>query len=224
MVIDATECILTQIPTTLEYTVRNVNRSIGARLSGEIARAHGAAGLPAGCLTLKLKGSAGQSFGVWNHKGLQLLLEGDANDYVGKGMAGGRIAIQPPQGSGFVAHDAVIIGNTCLYGATGGELYAAGMAGERFAVRNSGASAVVEGAGDHCCEYMTGGCVLVLGDTGLNFGAGMTGGFAMVYDAQRRVHASLQQRVDRHPPHQYRADRGVPPFPQAAHRDSRTAY
>ncbi|HUW27733.1 MAG TPA: glutamate synthase large subunit [Sulfuriferula sp.] len=199
MVRDATECILTQTPTTLEYVVRNVNRSIGARLSGEIARAHGAAGLPEGCLTLKLKGSAGQSFGVWNHRGLQLLLEGDANDYVGKGMAGGRIAIQPPHGSGFVAHDAVIIGNTCLYGATGGELYAAGMAGERFAVRNSGANAVVEGAGDHCCEYMTGGCVLVLGDTGLNFGAGMTGGFAMVYDASDEfMHRYNNELIDIH--------------------------
>ncbi|BBP05855.1 glutamate synthase large subunit [Sulfuriferula plumbiphila] len=199
MVKDATACILTRTPTTLEYAVRNVNRSIGARLSGEIARAHGAAGLPEGCLTLKLKGSAGQSFGVWNHRGLQLLLEGDANDYVGKGMAGGRIAIQPPHGSGFVAHDAVIIGNTCLYGATGGELYAAGMAGERFAVRNSGANAVVEGVGDHCCEYMTGGCVLVLGDTGLNFGAGMTGGFALVYDASDGfMHRYNNELIDIH--------------------------
>jgi len=184
MVKDAMHCIQTKTPTTLEYTVRNVNRSIGARLSGEIARAHGAEGLPTGCLTIKLRGSAGQSFGVWNHNGLDLLLEGDANDYVGKGMSGGIIAIQPPKQSGFVAHEAVIIGNTCLYGATGGELFAAGLAGERFAVRNSGAYAVIEGAGDHCCEYMTGGCVVVLGETGINFGAGMTGGFALVYDAK----------------------------------------
>ena len=184
MVKDADHCIRTKTPTTLEYPIRNVNRSIGARLSGEIARTHGALGLPAGCLTLKLRGSAGQSFGVWNHNGLQLLLEGDANDYVGKGMSGGLIAIQPPLKSGFVAHEAVIIGNTCLYGATGGDLYAAGLAGERFAVRNSGAYAVVEGVGDHCCEYMTGGCVVVLGETGINFGAGMTGGFALVYDAK----------------------------------------
>ncbi len=183
MVKDATECIQTQTPLTLDYWVRNVNRSIGARLSGEIARAHGARGLPAGCLTIRMRGSAGQSLGVWNHNGLQLLLEGDANDYVGKGMSGGLIAIRPPQESGFATHEAVIIGNTCLYGATGGELFAAGQAGERFAVRNSGAYAVVEGVGDHCCEYMTGGCIVVLGDTGINFGAGMTGGFALVYDA-----------------------------------------
>jgi glutamate synthase (NADPH/NADH) large chain len=199
MVKDAAECIRNQTPTTLEYRVRNVNRSLGARLSGEIARAHGAAGLPDNCLTLKLRGSAGQSFGVWNARGLNLLLEGDANDYVGKGMAGGRIAIQPPAGSGFVAHEAVIIGNTCLYGATSGELYAAGLAGERFAVRNSGANAVVEGAGDHCCEYMTGGCVVVLGETGLNFGAGMTGGFALVYDAHDQfVHRYNNELIDMH--------------------------
>ncbi len=199
MVKDAAECIRNQTPTTLEYRVRNVNRSLGARLSGEIARAHGAAGLPDNCLTLKLRGSAGQSFGVWNARGLNLLLEGDANDYVGKGMAGGRIAIQPPAGSGFVAHQAVIIGNTCLYGATSGELYAAGLAGERFAVRNSGANAVVEGAGDHCCEYMTGGCVVVLGETGLNFGAGMTGGFALVYDAHDQfVHRYNNELIDMH--------------------------
>jgi glutamate synthase (NADPH/NADH) large chain len=184
MVVDAIECIRTKTPTTLHYDVHNVNRSIGARLAGEIAREHGAVGLPDGCLTLKLQGSAGQSFGVWNNNGLNLLLEGDANDYVGKGMSGGLIAIQPSPKAGFVAHDAVIIGNTCLYGATGGELYAAGTAGERFAVRNSGSYAVIEGAGDHCCEYMTGGCVTVLGETGINFGAGMTGGFALIYDAK----------------------------------------
>jgi glutamate synthase (NADPH/NADH) large chain len=129
-----------------------------------------------------MAGSAGQSFGVWNAKGLTLELEGDANDYVGKGMAGGRVVIYPPKSSSFVAHEAAIIGNTCLYGATGGKLNVAGMAGERFGVRNSGCVAVVEGAGDHCCEYMTGGAIVVLGNTGLNFGAGMTGGFAMVYD------------------------------------------
>ncbi len=182
MVRDARHAIDTATPLTLDYTVRNVNRSIGARLSGEIARVHGAKGLPAGCLTIRLQGSAGQSFGVWNHAGLDLLLTGDANDYVGKGMSGGTIAIRPPAGVGYASHEAVIIGNTCLYGATGGELFAAGQAGERFAVRNSGAYAVIEGAGDHCCEYMTGGCVVVLGDTGINFGAGMTGGFALVYD------------------------------------------
>ena len=182
MVADAIGAIKARQPLTLSYAVHNTNRSIGARLSGEIALAHGADGLPDNCLTLNLTGSAGQSFGVWNHKGLTLKLAGDANDYVGKGMAGGRIIIHPPKGSAFLAHETTIIGNTCLYGATGGKLNAAGIAGERFAVRNSGAVAVVEGAGDHCCEYMTGGIVLVLGDTGLNFGAGMTGGFALVYD------------------------------------------
>ncbi len=182
MVADALDAIKAKTPLRLKYLARNVNRSIGARLSGEIARAHGAAGLPDGCLHIQLRGSAGQSFGVWNAPGLTLELEGDANDYVGKGMAGGRIIIYPPKGSSFNATQTSIIGNTCLYGATGGRLNAAGMAGERFGVRNSGCLAVVEGAGDHCCEYMTGGCVLVLGNTGLNFGAGMTGGFSMVYD------------------------------------------
>ncbi|TCJ17140.1 glutamate synthase large subunit [Parasulfuritortus cantonensis] len=182
MVKDAIDGIKSKTPQRLEYAVRNVNRSIGARLSGEIARAHGADGLPDDCLHIKLTGSAGQSFGVWNHKGLTLEIEGDANDYVGKGMAGGRLVIYPPKGSAFESHKTTALGNTCLYGATGGELYAAGIAGERFGVRNSGALAVVEGVGDHCCEYMTGGCIIVLGDTGLNFGAGMTGGFAMVYD------------------------------------------
>ncbi|MBZ0092377.1 MAG: glutamate synthase large subunit, partial [Sulfuricellaceae bacterium] len=192
MVEDALEAIKAKQPLELSYEVHNTNRSIGARLSGEIARAHGAGGLPDNCLTLNLSGSAGQSFGVWNHKGLTLKLAGDANDYVGKGMAGGRIVIHPAQNSGFVAHRTTIIGNTCLYGATGGQLNAAGLAGERFAVRNSGAIAVVEGAGDHCCEYMTGGIVIILGDTGLNFGAGMTGGFAMVYDE----HGQFQNRYN----------------------------
>ncbi|MEJ5210360.1 MAG: glutamate synthase large subunit [Burkholderiales bacterium] len=182
MVADAREAIRDKKPIRLFYPIHNTNRSIGARLSGEIARIHGAEGLPEDCIHIKLVGSAGQSFGVWNHKGLTLELEGDANDYVGKGMAGGRIIIYPPRASTFPAHEAAIIGNTCLYGATGGRLNAAGVAGERFAVRNSGAVAVVEGAGDHCCEYMTGGCVVVLGKVGLNFGAGMTGGFALVYD------------------------------------------
>jgi len=182
MVADALDGIRAKRPQKLEYRVRNVNRSIGARLSGEIAKAHGAEGLPDDCLHIKLTGSAGQSFGVWNHKGLSMEIEGDANDYVGKGMSGGRLIVYPPSISSFIAHQASIIGNTCLYGATGGELYAAGMAGERFGVRNSGALAVVEGVGEHCGEYMTGGCIVVLGNTGLNFGAGMTGGFALVFD------------------------------------------
>ena len=167
------------------YAVNNFNRSIGARISGEIARRWGNTGMSAAPLIVSLKGSAGQSFGVWNVGGLHLDLEGEANDYVGKGMAGGKIVLRPYAHPNFVARNTVIMGNTCLYGATGGELYAAGRAGERFAVRNSGALAVVEGTGDHCCEYMTGGVVCVLGTTGVNFGAGFTGGFAYVLDMER---------------------------------------
>jgi glutamate synthase (NADPH/NADH) large chain len=167
------------------YAINNFNRSIGARISGEIARRWGNAGMSAAPLEVDLKGSAGQSFGVWNVGGLHLHLEGEANDYVGKGMAGGRIILRPYAHPNFAARDTIIMGNTCLYGATGGELYAAGRAGERFAVRNSGALAVVEGTGDHCCEYMTGGVVCVLGTTGVNFGAGFTGGFAYVLDMER---------------------------------------
>ncbi len=166
-------------------SIRNTDRSIGARLSGRIARVHGDTGMADRPITLRLRGSAGQSFGAFNAGGLQLHLEGEANDYVGKGMAGGRIVLRPARGSRFASQDAPILGNTCLYGATGGELFAAGRAGERFAVRNSGATAVIEGAGDHCCEYMTGGAVVVLGRTGLNFGAGFTGGLAYVLDIER---------------------------------------
>ncbi len=169
----------------LRYVIRNTDRSIGARLSGRIARAHGNHGMHDAPIALHFEGSAGQSFGAFLAGGLQLELEGEANDYVGKGMADGRIVIRPPRNARYVAHESTILGNTCLYGATGGELYAAGRAGERFAVRNSGALAVVEGAGDHCCEYMTGGVVAVLGRTGLNFGAGFTGGMAYVLDRDR---------------------------------------
>jgi glutamate synthase (NADPH/NADH) large chain len=168
------------------FHLTNCDRSIGARLSGEIARRHGNTGMEDSPVNLRLTGTAGQSFGVWNAGGLHLYLEGDCNDYVGKGMAGGKLVVYPPRASEFRSRDAVILGNTCLYGATGGKLFAAGVAGERFGVRNSGAHAVVEGAGDHCCEYMTGGCITVLGDTGVNFGAGMTGGFAYVLDLERR--------------------------------------
>ncbi|QXH47042.1 glutamate synthase large subunit [Pseudomonas xanthosomatis] len=160
----------------------NCDRSIGARISGEIAKLYGNQGMAAKPITFRFKGTAGQSFGVWNAGGLNLHLEGDANDYVGKGMTGGKVTIVPPAGSPFETQHSAIVGNTCLYGATGGRLFAAGTAGERFAVRNSGAHAVVEGTGDHCCEYMTGGFVCVLGKTGYNFGSGMTGGFAYVLD------------------------------------------
>ncbi|GAB3285017.1 glutamate synthase large subunit [Parahaliea aestuarii] len=167
------------------FKVTNCDRSIGARLSGEIARRYGNTDMEANPLVLRLTGTAGQSFGVWNAGGLHMYLEGDSNDYVGKGMAGGKLVVYPPKGVQFKSRESVIIGNTCLYGATGGKLFAAGIAGERFAVRNSGAHAVVEGAGDHCCEYMTGGNITVLGSTGVNFGAGMTGGFAYVLDLDR---------------------------------------
>ncbi len=167
------------------FEVRNSDRSIGARLAGEIARLHGNEGMRDEPLDIRLLGTAGQSFGAWNVAGLNLNLVGDANDYVGKGMSGGRITIRPPENVGYVARETAIVGNTCLYGATGGQLFAAGRAGERFAVRNSGATAVIEGAGDHCCEYMTDGVVVVLGRTGVNFGAGMTGGFAYVLDIDR---------------------------------------
>ena len=167
------------------FSVTNCDRSIGARISGEIAKRFGNKGMEESPITLKLSGTAGQSFGVWNAGGLHMYLAGDCNDYVGKGMAGGKLVVYPPEGSQFESKSASIIGNTCLYGATGGRLFASGCAGERFAVRNSGAHAVIEGAGDHCCEYMTGGCVTVLGETGLNFGAGMTGGMAFVLDETR---------------------------------------
>jgi glutamate synthase (NADPH) large chain len=164
------------------YEIRNTQRSIGARVSGEIASRHGNYGMSDTPVTVHLTGTAGQSFGVWNAGGLHMHLEGDANDYVGKGMAAGKLVIRPPRESTFRSQETTIIGNTCLYGATGGKLFAAGLAGERFGVRNSGAIAVVEGVGDHGCEYMTGGVMVVLGPTGVNFGAGMTGGFAFVLD------------------------------------------
>ena len=185
MVAEAMNCIEERRGATFHHEVRNHDRSIGARLSGEIARRWGNYGMDESPLVLRLRGSAGQSFGAWNVGGLHMYLEGDANDYVGKGMAAGRLVLYPPTGSRFEARQTPIMGNTCLYGATGGELYACGRAGERFAVRNSGAVAVVEGVGDHGCEYMTGGVVVVLGRTGVNFGAGLTGGFAYVLDMDR---------------------------------------
>jgi glutamate synthase (NADPH/NADH) large chain len=186
MVADILPAIEARSGGTFRYDVYNYHRSIGARLSGEIARRYGNYGMSDRPVEVRLVGSAGQSLGVWNAGGLHLYVEGDANDYVGKGMAAGRIVLKPPAQSAAQQVGAwPIIGNTCLYGATGGEMFAAGGAGERFAVRNSGAIAVIEGAGDHCCEYMTGGVVCVLGRTGLNFAAGFTGGFAYVLDTER---------------------------------------
>jgi glutamate synthase (NADPH/NADH) large chain len=167
----------------LTYNVRNTMRSIGARMSSRIVRKWGMTGLPAGHLTLRLRGSCGQSLGAFAVQGLKIEVFGDANDYVGKGLSGATIALRPTTAAKFTAHDNTIIGNTVLYGATAGKLFAAGQAGERFAVRNSGATAVIEGCGSNGCEYMTGGIAAILGAVGDNFGAGMTGGMAFVYDA-----------------------------------------
>ncbi|MCX8656024.1 glutamate synthase large subunit [Gilliamella sp. B2894] len=177
------------------FDIQNTDRSVGSSLSGYIAQKYGDQGLISEPISLNFNGTAGQSFGVWNAGGVDLTLTGDANDYVGKGMAGGRIVIRPPQGSAFLSHEATIAGNTCLYGATGGKLFAAGRAGERFAVRNSGAISVVEGIGDNGCEYMTGGIVCVLGKTGVNFGAGMTGGFAYILDADGDFHKRINKEL-----------------------------
>jgi len=162
--------------------IRNVDRTVGTILGSEITRRWGYRGLPSDTIQLHFQGSAGQSFGAFVPRGVTLVLEGDANDYVGKGLSGGKIVVLPPKAATFAAEENVIIGNVALYGATDGEAYIRGLAGERFAVRNSGAVAVVEGVGDHGCEYMTGGKVVVLGPTGRNFAAGMSGGFAYVLD------------------------------------------
>ena len=187
---------LAQYPAVhLSYAIRNIDRTVGGKLSGELAKRYGDVGLSPHTIVAELRGSAGQSFGAWLLRGLSLRLVGQANDYVGKGLAGGEIVIRPPDEARYVWHHNVILGNTALYGATGGELYAAGRAGERFAVRNSGARAVVEGVGDHGCEYMTGGIVVVLGQTGRNFGAGMTGGVAYVYDNHDMLTARANQQL-----------------------------
>ena len=179
---DAQSAIASLRGASLKYPVRNTDRSVGAMLSGAIAQIHGNQGMNDAPINIHLTGTVGQSFGVWNAGGLEMHLVGDANDYVGKGMTGGKLVISNPTNITFDPHVSAIMGNTCLYGATGGKLFAAGRAGERFAVRNSGAVAVVEGTGDNACEYMTGGIVAVLGAVGVNFGAGMTGGFAYILD------------------------------------------
>jgi glutamate synthase (NADPH/NADH) large chain len=170
----------------LTYSVRNTHRAVGTRLSSEITRTFGMSKLADGHVTIRLRGSAGQSLGAFLCKGITLEVFGDANDYVGKGLSGGVIVVRPMVSSKLVSHHNTILGNTVLYGATSGRLFAAGQAGERFAVRNSGATVVVEGCGANGCEYMTGGVAVVLGETGTNFGAGMTGGMAFVYDADDR--------------------------------------
>jgi glutamate synthase domain-containing protein 2/glutamate synthase domain-containing protein 1/glutamate synthase domain-containing protein 3 len=183
-----------------DLPICNTNRTVGTMLSGEVARRYGAEGLPEDTIQIKFTGSAGQSFAAFLAKGISLTLEGDANDYLGKGISGGRIVVYPPKDSTFIPEENIVAGNTLLYGATSGEVYLRGVAGERFAVRNSGAKAVVEGVGDHGCEYMTGGVVVVLGKTGRNFAAGMSGGVAFVLDEQEAF-ASLcnQSMVDLEP-------------------------
>jgi glutamate synthase domain-containing protein 3 len=171
-----------QEPVTIDLPIRNSDRTVGAMLSGKIAKRYGEDGLPAGSIKIRFTGSAGQSFGAFLAKGIDIHLEGDTNDYLGKGISGGSIVVCPPSDATFVAEDNIIVGNTAMYGATGGEVYVRGRAGERFCVRNSGVRAVIEGVGDHGCEYMTGGAVAVLGSTGRNFAAGMSGGVAFVYD------------------------------------------
>jgi glutamate synthase (NADPH/NADH) large chain len=178
------EALTERVPVEADFQVRNINRSVGTMIGSEVTRRYGGAGLDDDTIVLRLEGSAGQSLGAFLPKGITIHLRGDANDYVGKGLSGGRITLRPPITSPFVAEHNVIAGNVLLYGATGGELYIRGIVGERFAVRNSGALAVVEGIGDHGCEYMTGGLVIVLGEIGRNFGAGMSGGIALLYDPE----------------------------------------
>jgi len=180
----AAPALESQTKVTGNFAIRNVHRTVGAMLGGEIARRYGSQGLPDETIHFNFQGSAGQSFGAFLPAGVTLELEGDANDYVGKGLSGGRIIVYPPKTSSFLPEESILVGNVVLYGATTGETFLNGIAGERFAVRNSGATAVVEGVGDHGCEYMTNGTVVVLGSTGRNFAAGMSGGRAFVYDDQ----------------------------------------
>jgi glutamate synthase domain-containing protein 3 len=181
----AGEALESKEKVVIEKTIRNMNRTVGAMLSGEIAKRYGNEGLPRDTIVCRFKGAAGQSFGAFAARGLTLILEGETNDYAGKGLSGGRIIVKPYAGIDFDPSVNIIAGNVILYGATSGEMYIHGMAGERFAIRNSGARAVVEGVGDHGCEYMTGGRIVVLGETGINFAAGMSGGIAYVYDPDR---------------------------------------
>ena len=176
---------------TLNYEIKNTNRTVGAIVSNEISKIYGHLGLPEDTLNINFKGSAGQSFGAFGAHGLTFTLEGNTNDYLGKGLSGAKLIVKKPDSADFIADENIIIGNVCLFGAVHGEAYINGIAGERFAVRNSGATAVVEGVGDHCCEYMTGGKVVVLGKTGRNFAAGMSGGIAYVYDPENKFRNGL---------------------------------
>jgi glutamate synthase (NADPH/NADH) large chain len=179
----------------IEMPIRNVHRTVGTMLGSEVTKKWGGEGLPDGTIRIAFSGSAGQSFGAFVPKGIEMQLEGDANDYLGKGLSGGRLIVRPHRESPFVAHENVIAGNVIAYGATSGEIFVSGLVGERFCVRNSGATAVVEGVGDHGCEYMTGGRVVVLGPTGRNFAAGMSGGIAYVYDPDNRFAENINYEM-----------------------------
>jgi glutamate synthase domain-containing protein 3 len=190
----AKDAIENKIPVEFDFPIRNIHRTVGAMLSGEIARKYGSGGLPENTIKIHFIGSAGQSFGAFLARGITLMLEGDANDYTGKGLSGGKLIIHPPRRSKCVPEENTVVGNVILYGATSGEAYFNGKAGERFAIRNSGATAVVESIGAHGCEYMTNGIVVVLGPTGKNFAAGMSGGFAYVLDESGDFSATLCNR------------------------------
>jgi glutamate synthase (NADPH/NADH) large chain len=179
----------------LSFPIRNTNRTVGTMLGAELTRRWGGEGLPVGTIDITLEGSAGQSFGAFVPQGIMLRLEGDANDYFGKGLSGGTLVLRPPRTASFVAEENIIAGNVILYGATAGNVFIRGIVGERFCVRNSGATAVVEGVGDHACEYMTGGRAVILGPTGRNFAAGMSGGYAYVWDTDRSLYRRMNHEM-----------------------------
>jgi len=191
----AQPALLQKEPVFQEFAIKNTDRATGTMLSNELSKIHKGQGLPPDTINFKFVGSAGQSFGAFAARGVSLELEGEANDYVGKGLSGARLSIYPFANIGYVPEQNIIIGNVALYGATSGELFVRGQAGERFAVRNSGATAVVEGLGDHGCEYMTGGEVLVIGSTGSNFAAGMSGGVAWIYDTKGDFHKKCNKEM-----------------------------
>jgi glutamate synthase (NADPH/NADH) large chain len=197
LIVMSREALDSQKPVRFSTTIANVNRTVGTMLGHEVTKAYGGQGLPDGTIDITFTGSAGNSFGAFLPQGITLRVYGDANDYVGKGLSGGRVVVRPPDNapSDYVAEDNIIGGNVILFGATSGQAFLRGAVGERFAVRNSGAHAVVEGVGDHGCEYMTGGRVAILGSTGRNFAAGMSGGIAYVYDPEDALEANLNSEM-----------------------------
>jgi len=191
----AKDAIQNQTPVSINSAISNANRTVGAMLSGQVAKRYGEAGLPDNTIKCNFSGSAGQSFAAFLAKGISFRLEGDSNDYFGKGISGGQIVVVPPREATFCPEENIIVGNVSLYGATGGKVFIRGRAGERFCVRNSGAVAVVEGVGDHACEYMTNGRVVILGPTGRNFAAGMSGGIAYIFDESRTFRENCNQEM-----------------------------